>query len=136
MTVEVLDSWALMAWLGDEKPAVDSVQQFLDRADAGAILLYMSAINAGEIYYLLAKRRSKAAAEKWWEETLPALPIRLELPNLNEIREASRLKGRYPISYADAFAAGLAMKYSTRLTTGDPEFQTLERLRLNWIGAK
>ncbi|MGH9623928.1 MAG: hypothetical protein ACRD4G_06275, partial [Bryobacteraceae bacterium] len=55
---------------------------------------------------------------------------------LNEIREASRLKGRYPISYADAFAAGLAMKYSTRLTTGDPEFRALERLRLNWIGAK
>lgn len=95
----------------------------------------MSAINAGEIYYLLAKRRSKAAAEQWWEQTLPSLPIHLEIPDLDEIREASRLKGSYAISYADAFAAGLAIKHASRLTTGDPEFRAVEGLRLNWIAS-
>lgn len=111
----------MMAWLGDEKSAWNRFNAFWT--------------NAGEIYYLLAKRRSKAAAEHWWEETLPSLPVRLELPNLDEIREASRLKGSYAISYADAFAASLAFKYATRLTTGDPEFRAVERLRLNWVSA-
>jgi predicted nucleic acid-binding protein len=44
------------------------------------------------------------------------------------------LKGRYPIAYADAFAAALAQKHRCPLVTGDPEFRTVAGLDLDWIG--
>jgi len=42
------------------------------------------------------------------------------------------------ISYADAFAAGLAMELRCPLVTGDPEFLALAKsgiIELDWIGA-
>ena len=44
------------------------------------------------------------------------------------------LKGRFPIAYADAFAAALAQKYNCPLATGDPEFRRVDQLELDWIG--
>jgi ribonuclease VapC len=45
------------------------------------------------------------------------------------------LKARFPIAYADAFAAALAQKHGCLLVTGDPEFQRVEGLAIDWIGA-
>ncbi|MGA2737670.1 MAG: PIN domain-containing protein [Bryobacteraceae bacterium] len=51
-----------------------------------------------------------------------------------DIWNAALLKGLFPISYADAFAAALARKHNCRLVTGDPEFRFVDRLELDWIG--
>jgi predicted nucleic acid-binding protein len=42
---------------------------------------------------------------------------------------------RFPIADADAFAAALAQKYNCPLVTGDPEFQRVDQLELDWIGS-
>jgi len=48
--------------------------------------------------------------------------------------EAAKLKAKYPVAYADCFAAALALKKNIKLVTGDPEFKKLERdVRIEWI---
>ena len=94
----------------------------------------MSAINIGEIYYFLRKSYSGALAESWRKSSL-VLPVTVEVPTIEDIWSAALLKSRFPISYADGFAAALAQKYNCPLVTGDPEFHRVERLELDWIGA-
>jgi ribonuclease VapC len=93
----------------------------------------MSAINVGEVYYFLRKQHSEALAESW-RESSQTLPVTLEVPTSEDIWNAASLKGRFPIAYADAFAAALALKYNCPLVTGDPELRSVERLELDWIG--
>ena len=49
---------------------------------------------------------------------------------------ASSLKARFPISYADSFAAALAKVNRVPLLSGDPEFESLqknEELEMAWL---
>ncbi len=48
----VLDSYAIMAWLGNE-PGSDQVARLLSTP---SVALYVSAINVGEVYYLLGRQ--------------------------------------------------------------------------------
>lgn len=93
----------------------------------------MSAINAGEVYYFLRKQRSVALAESW-RESSRTLPATIEVPTAEDIWNAASLKGRFPIAYADAFAAALAQKYNCPLVTGDTELLSIDQLELDWIG--
>ena len=131
MQIEVLDSWAIIAWLNGE-PAAGLVRQRLEAADNKAVTLLFSAINAGEIYYLLAKRSSLQVAETWLGRAA-SLPIRILVPRLDDVFGAAKLKAQFAISYADAFAASLAMKHAAPLVTGDKEFEKVQGLRLSWI---
>jgi len=94
----------------------------------------MSAINVGEVYYFLRKHHSDELSESW-RESSRTLPATIEVPTVDEIWDAARLKGRYPIAYADAFAAALAQKYRRPLVTGDSELRSVEDLELDWIGS-
>jgi ribonuclease VapC len=129
----VLDSWAILEWINGRQPASDAVDTLLAEAEGGRARLLMSAINAGEIYYFLRKNYSNALAQSW-RESAPALPVTIEVPTAEDIWSAASIKGRFPISYADAFAAALAQKYNCPLVTGDPEFRTVEQLDLDWLG--
>ncbi len=93
----------------------------------------MSAINVGEVYYFLRKIHSETIAE-FWRQLSTTVPATIEVPNSNEIWDAALLKGKYPIAYADAFAAALAQKYRCPLVTGDTEFRTVSNLELEWVG--
>jgi predicted nucleic acid-binding protein len=61
------------------------------------------------------------------------------LPALHEeVYSAARLKATYPISYADAFGASLAIRHGCPLMTGDHDFRDLAEagvLQLEWLGA-
>src|SRR5438067_2295242 len=49
-------------------------------------------------------------------------------------KEAARLKSKYPVAYADCFAAALAKREGGRLVTGDPEFRRLDKeISVIWI---
>lgn len=105
----------------------------LAEAAAGKTRLLMSAINVGEVYYFLWKSRGEKIAEQW-RESSRTLPATIETPSSEEIWNAASLKARFPIAYADAFAAALAFKYNCPLVTGDPELQRVAHLELEWIG--
>lgn len=130
---KVLDSWALLAWLLDQ-PAAGQVESLLERAERGEISLSMSWLNAGEVYYMTARELGAAQAEVFLTR-LPSVPLRLELPDAADVLSAAKLKAKHRISYADAFAAALAMRDGAALVTGDPELRTLsETVAVEWIG--
>jgi predicted nucleic acid-binding protein len=66
VTTTVLDSWALIGWLQGEEPARSKVREILERAALGSDdTVSMSMINIGEVFYLIAKRRGAALAERF-----------------------------------------------------------------------
>ena len=132
MKTRVLDSWAILEWIGGRQPARDLVGKLLSEAEEGQARLLMSAINVGEVYYFLRKHHGPALAESW-RESSRTLPATIEVPSLEDIWNAALLKGKYPIAYADAFAAALAQKYNCPLVTGDPELRSVDQLELDWI---
>lgn len=109
---KVLDSWAMIAWLQAEDPARQKVRRLLRDAEAGRLDLLMSMINVGE------------EAEAFLG-ALPGMPIRALLPTDRLIVGAARLKSRFNISYADAFAVETAREQKAALVSGDPEFRVL-----------
>jgi len=133
LKTRVLDSWPILEWIKERQPATDIVENLLAGAESGAARLLMSAINVGEVYYFVRKYHGETLA-KSWRESSGTLPITIEVPAATEIWDAALLKGQYPIAYADAFAAALALKYRCPLLTGDPDFRTVPDLELDWIG--
>ncbi|HET7772132.1 MAG TPA: type II toxin-antitoxin system VapC family toxin [Chloroflexota bacterium] len=135
----VLDSWALIAWFQD-KPAAARIQSFLDAAAAGSdpLTLYVSAINAGEVYYQLIRARRQPQAEQFWRSLQGhEMPLTLVPATTPRVKRAAAIKARYPLAYADAFAVALAVEKRARLATGDPEIRRPERdglISLEWLG--
>ena len=114
------------------QPAEDAVALLLTAAQTGGARLFISAINVGEVYYILRKHHAEEVAVRW-RTLAQTLPVTIEVPTADEIWDAALLKAQYPIAYADAFAAALAQKYRCPLVTGDPEFQSIPDLELDWV---
>ena len=133
---KVLDSWAVMAWIRDEQPAGGKVRSLLELGEARQVELLMNMINVGEVYYLLAKRQGR----QWAAEALERFhttPVRIVGASNDLIQEAAEIKGRHPISYADAFAVATAIRHRATLVTGDPDLRPLADagvVNLEWIG--
>lgn len=135
---KVLDAWALLAYLEEESPAADRLEALLDQADRGEIQLFMNMVNVGEVYYRLAKSQSESRARAFWEDFQTTQVKIVPAPN-DLILEAARWKGRYPISYGDAFALATALREGASLVTGDADFLSVRAdlsgtLQLDWIG--
>jgi PIN domain nuclease of toxin-antitoxin system len=108
-----LDSWAVLAWLDGEEPALSRVEQSLaDRP-------LLSWINLVEVYYRLARDQGPAVADN----TLGDLRgvFALELPGIARMIEVARLKARAQIALGDCFAVTTAAGHDLPLLTGDPE---------------
>ena len=133
MKTRVLDTWPILEWMNGRQPATDAVERLFNESLAGSARLFMSAINAGEVYYFLRKTHSERVAE-FWRELSATIPATIEVPTADEIWDAALLKGQYPIAYPDAFAAALALKHRCPLVTGDPELRSIADLELDWIG--
>jgi ribonuclease VapC len=131
-TRRLLDSYAIVAFLNDEEGAERVAHLFEDAGQDGTPLL-VNEINVGEVYYIVAKHRSEDAAEQV-RLHLDRLPLELVSNTFDEVLEAARLKARFPLSYADAFALATAIRFGARLVTGDREFEATEDLvDVDWI---
>lgn len=113
MTV-VLDSWAVLRYLEDDGPAAEEVAGLLERDRP-----LMSWINLGEVYDVLRRAHGEDEAM----ETVRDLRLEVDarLPDQGDVLDAARIKADHPMSYADAFAAALAVAHGSELWTGDPE---------------
>jgi predicted nucleic acid-binding protein len=130
--VKIVDSWPVIAWLLSHA-AAPRFERLLQEADAARIQLIMSWVNVGEVYYIIARRHGAANADAFLKR-LVALPIRTVLPDEQDIIAAARIKASHPMSYADTFAAALALREDAPVITGDPEFRTLPGLKIDWVG--
>jgi ribonuclease VapC len=123
-TRRLLDSYAILAFLNDEEGA-EPVARLLQEAAQDGTRLLVNEINVGEVYYIVAKHRSEDAAEQVLLH-LDRLPLELVSNDFDAVMEAARMKARFPLSYADAFALATAVRFRARLVTGDPEFEAAE----------
>ena len=99
MTV-CLDSWAILAWLDGDEPALARVNAVIESRPV------VSWVNLIEVYYRLERDHGRALAD----ETLTSLRARLapDLPGTARMIDAARLKARTAIALADCFAATTA----------------------------
>ena len=128
----LLDSFALLAFLNKER-GFEKVKSLLRAAEATGEPLLMNEINIGEVYYITAKDRSMEQAEEFLHrlETLPIQPI---VNSFADVLEAARIKARFPISYADAFAIATAIRMNAVIVTEDAEFRAVEHLvTVDWL---
>jgi ribonuclease VapC len=131
----VFDSYALIGYLENESFS-DRIQHVLTQAKNRNALLYIHAIHIGEVYYITLREQGKSLADLAYAR-IKALPIKM-IDRIDEelLLTAAGLKAKYPISYADSFAAALAMIKNCPLLTGDPEFTSLEKqgiVSIEWL---
>jgi len=128
----VLDSWSVIAYLEDE-PAGQRVADLIAGAHEDGTPIRMTVVNAGEVWYILARETSIADADQSITE-LRGLGIEFVEADWKLTREAAGFKAKYKMSYADCFAAALAKEQKADLATGDPEFKQVEGdVKIHWV---
>src|SRR5713101_116550 len=128
----VLDSWAIMAYFEDE-PSAEKVADIIAEAHEEQTPLFMSVVNAGEVWYILARRTSESEANRGVHE-LRQLGIEFVDADWDLAHEAAGFKSKHKMSFADCFAAALAKQKKAHLVTGDKEFkQVAIELAITWL---
>ncbi len=123
----VLDSWALLSYLQKEQPASKEVKSLFRAAIDGKGKLYISKLNLGEVYYIIARRRNKEYASELLEE-VDSLPLNQVKISEEIFWQAMDFKVDYPLALADAFAAATTKSMDAKLVTGDPELLTVKEI--------
>lgn len=128
----VLDSFAVLAYLGDEKGR-EKVEYILNRASKINKPLKMTVINVGEVMYITERERGVKESQLVLSR-IKQLPIRFYHVDEELTLKAAYIKAGHPIAFSDCFAAGLAILSDSVLMTGDPELKKLENLiSICWI---
>jgi predicted nucleic acid-binding protein len=130
--VVVLDSWAIIAYL-EEEASAERVADIIADAHEEEIPLLMSVVNAGEVWYIIARESSVADADASINQ-LRDLGIEFVEADWNLAKDAGYFKSKNKMSFADCFAAALAKQRKGHLATGDPEFKQVEsEIAINWL---
>ena len=116
----VLDSSAWITLLEDENGA-DQVQQLLDKAAKGEIVLFSSFMSYMEVYYI-SLQESGGVEAKERLQLMQNLPVQRHDSNYEVGVYAAQIKVQYRLSVADAWIAGLAQSLDATLVHKDPEF--------------
>lgn len=128
----VLDSWSIIAYLEDE-PAGAKVERIISDAHEQGTLLLTSVVNAGEVWYIVARSTSREDADDAVRD-IRRLGIEFIEADWALTRAAAEIKSAAKMSYADCFAAALAEKRTAVLVTGDPEFkQVANQVKVHWL---
>jgi len=128
----VLDSWSVIAYLEDE-PSGQQVANLIASAHEEGIPIYMTVVNAGEVWYIIAREISEEEANSSIKE-LQELRIQFIDVDWELTQEAARFKAKNKMSYADCYAASLAKTRKADLVTGDAEFKMIEnQVKIQWV---
>jgi ribonuclease VapC len=128
----VLDSWPVLTVFADQQGA-DRAEKALESALRSKRRTVISVVNAGEIWYAIARRKSHADAERALE-LISMIGVELLPVDWAIARQAAEYKARGGISYADCFAAALAKRTGGQILTGDREFEVVEDdVEIIWI---
>ena len=128
----VLDTWAVIAYLEDE-PSGGRIADLIAGAHEEGIPVYMCVVNAGEVWYIIAREISEEEANNSIKE-LHDLRIQFENVDWEITQEAARFKAKNKMSYADCFTAALAKVKKADLVTGDSEFKAIEdQVKIQWV---
>ena len=128
----ILDSWSVIAYLEDE-PSAQQIADLISSAHEEEIPVYMTVVNAGEVWYIIAREISEEEANNSIKE-LRDLRIQFVDVDWELTQEAARIKSKHKMSYADCYATSLAKSKKADLVTGDKEFSTVENeVKIQWV---
>ena len=119
----VFDSFALIA-LFRQEPGYELVRDLLVKMANDESEGYITAINLGEVYYMISRKSNTKNAETAIT-AIKQMPIHIVEPDLKMCLDAAAIKAKHSLSYADAFAAVLTINRKAVLITGDDEFESL-----------
>ena len=133
--VYVLDSFAILSLLGKEGGSED-VTGVLREAQEKKARVLMNWVNVGEVAYIVERRWGKEKVHQVLG-TLEATEVEILGVERELALGAAGIKAAYPVAYADAYAAAMALKENAVLITGDPEFEQVKDLvRIHWLPRK
>ena len=128
----VLDSWAVISYLEGE-PAAQKVADLIADAHEEQMPLLMSVVNAGEVWYIIARETSETDDNASIRQ-LHRLGVEFIDADLELAKAAGFFKSRNRMSFADCFAAALARQRKAQLATGEPEFKQIENeISIEWL---
>ncbi len=127
----VLDSYAIIAYhFGEE--GKDKLEEILLTASYNNNL-YLNLINLGEVYYIILRNKNEMIANKAIA-MVKRWPLEIIAPDERITLMAAKIKGKYPLSYADAFAVATAIDKNATVITGDPEIRKVQNIiKILWI---
>lgn len=120
----VLDANALIGLFEDREGVAAKVERLLQEAARQDQPVLMSAVNWGEVFYIVWKRHGEAGAREA-EMNLQRMSLVILPADFDRATRAAALKQKFNLGYADAFAAELAIERGASLVTAEPEFDRL-----------
>jgi ribonuclease VapC len=128
----VLDSWSIIAYLEDESSA-RNVEEIIVNAHEHKISLMTSVVNAGEVWYIVARKTSPENADGAIRD-IQRLGVDFVEADWALTKAAAAIKSKARMSYADCFAAALAKRKQAVLVTSDPEFKQVSgEVKVHWV---
>ncbi len=132
MKTTVLDSYAVITYL-QRQPGYEEVSKIFEECVSKNREIFLSVVNWGEVIYTALRTGGEQKA-RLAEDAIRALPIQIIDVTKELTLQAAQLKANNRMSYADCFAAALAIKKKSNLVTGDKEFKQIEKIvRIKWI---
>jgi predicted nucleic acid-binding protein len=118
MNYYTLDACALIAFVDDEEGA-DVVAALFARSDNGDATIFMSIVNLMEVYYGRIRERSSDEVANFLH-AMDCFPIEVvDTISTQVYHRASRLKGTYKMSLADAIGIATAESLDSAFVTSD-----------------
>ena len=128
----LFDAFPLLCWL-QEEPGWEMVDRLLQEAQEKEAQIAIHIINLGEVFYRTCRVAGLNKAEKILAD-LRLLPLSIIPASETSVWEAAKIKGQYPVSYADAFAIATAVHLGAVVVTADPEYRSVSKLlEILWL---
>ena len=122
----VLDSYAVLALLGDEPGSQQVAEMLEDKQNCFSL----SVVNLGEIYYIVARSHGEPAALEVVSDIRGQENVTIVDATWERVYRAAQFKVHGGLSYADAFACGLAVERGAPVISGDPEFRNIKGIEV------
>ncbi len=117
----VLDASSLLRFIEDE-PGASRIEELLNQAQSGDARLILSAVNWGEVYYVVLRLRGEDEASTY-STKFRNLPVEVLDADWRRAESAGLFLERFKVPYADSFAGSLAADESGVLVTADYDFK-------------
>jgi predicted nucleic acid-binding protein len=128
----LFDAFPMLCWLQQE-PGYEKVDDLLAEAEEGKASITIHMINLGEVFYRVCRVSGMKKAEEILRN-IRLLPIGIISVSDEDVMEAAKIKARYPLSYADAFAVSKALQSGATVVTGDPEYRSVSKvIEVLWL---
>jgi ribonuclease VapC len=109
----------------EDEAGADSVEELIEKARTGEIIVLISFMSFMEVYYITMQERGRNEAQVR-VDLMAALPgLRVDSSEALGLL-AGELKAKHRLSVADAWIAALAQERNATLVHKDPEFEQVE----------